>query len=92
MKTLLITAVLSTAFATNAAFAQAPSPAPSVPASGMTAATEAKFKAADKDGNGSLTGAELAPFKVDLAKIDTDKDGSISRVEFAAAAKAGVIK
>ena len=56
------------------------------------AAVEAKFKAADKNNSGALDGAELDAYKASLAKIDTDKDGKISRVEFAAAAKSGVVK
>ena len=56
------------------------------------AAVAAKFKAADKNGNGSLDGAELDAYKADLAKIDTDKDGKISLAEFQAASKAGVVK
>ena len=53
---------------------------------------DAKFKAADKNANGSLDGAEVDAYKADLAKIDTDKDGKISSAEFAAASKSGVIK
>lgn len=56
------------------------------------AAVDAKFKAADKNANGSLDGAELDAYKADLAKIDTDKDGKISRAEFASATKSGVVK
>ena len=56
------------------------------------AAIAAKFKAADKNGNGSLDGAELDTYKADLAKIDTDKDGKISLAEFQAASKSGVVK
>ena len=56
------------------------------------AAVSAKFKAADKNGNGSLEGAELDTYKADLAKIDSDKDGKISMAEFSAASKSGVVK
>jgi len=56
------------------------------------AAIAAKFKAADKNGNGSLDGAELDAYKANLAKIDTDKDGKISMAEFTAASKAGLVK
>ena len=31
-------------------------------------------------------------YKANMAKIDTDKDGKISQVEFVAASKAGLIK
>ena len=56
------------------------------------AAIAAKFKAADKNGNGSLDGAELDAYKANLAKIDTDKDGKISMAEFTAASKSGLVK
>lgn len=56
------------------------------------AAVAAKFKAADKNSNGSLDGTELDAYKADMAKIDTDKDGKISLAEFQAAAKSGVVK
>jgi EF hand len=62
------------------------------PAVTMDAATEAKFKAADKGGKGMIEGAALEPFKSVMAQVDTDKDGKISRGEFAAATKAGIIK
>ena len=79
---------LALMLASGAAFAQATPPkAPAV-----DAAVDAKFKAADKNGNGSLDGAEVDAYKADLTKIDTDKDGKISNAEFAAASKSGVIK
>jgi EF hand len=56
------------------------------------AAAEAKFKAADKNGNSTLEGAELEAHKSVLAQVDTDKDGKLSRSEFLAGAKAGHIK
>jgi hypothetical protein len=56
------------------------------------AAAETKFKAADKNNNGSLDGAELDPHRGVLAQVDTDKDGKISRAEFLAGSKAGHIK
>jgi Ca2+-binding EF-hand superfamily protein len=56
------------------------------------AAVEAKFKAADKNNNGSLDGTELDAYKANLAQIDTDKDGKISLAEFQAANKSGVVK
>ena len=79
---------LAVALASGAAFAQATPP--KMPAA--DAAVDAKFKAADKNNNGSLEGAELDAYKANLAKIDTDKDGKISSAEFAAASKSGVIK
>jgi len=79
---------LALVLATGSAFAQATPPkAPAV-----DAAVDAKFKSADKNGNGSLEGAELDAYKADLAKIDTNKDGKITSPEFAAATKSGVIK
>ena len=65
---------------------------PTTAATTPEAAVAAKFKAADKNGNGSLDGAELDAYKADLAKIDTDKDGKISLAEFQAAAKVGIVK
>ena len=79
---------LAVALASGAAFAQAmllKTPA-------ADAAVDAKFKAADKNNNGSLDGAELDTYKADFAKIDTDKDGKISSVESASATKSGIIK
>lgn len=58
----------------------------------MDAATDAKFKAADKTNKGYIEGAALDPYKPVMAKVDTDKDGKISRAEFAAGVKAGHIK
>lgn len=123
MQKVVTSAVLALAFASTAAFAQAPAPSaptggatppaasqppaakPSAPATTAPApaasaakpaalepAVEARFKAVDKDNNGTLDGAEVTGYKNDMAKIDTDKDGKISRAEFAAAVKGGVIK
>jgi EF hand len=58
----------------------------------MDPAAEAKFKAADKAGTGFIEGAALETYKPVMAKVDTNKDGKISRAEFAVAVKAGVIK
>src|SRR5262245_35789792 len=92
---MLTSAVLALALAAGPVLAQTAPKAPttpSAPAATMDSATEAKFKAADKDNNGVLEGAELNTYKADLAKIDTNKDGKVSRDEFAAAGKSGVIK
>ena len=62
------------------------------PAVTMEPAFEAKFKAADKDGKGFIEGAALETYKPVMTQVDTNKDGKISRAEFAAAAKAGIIK
>src|SRR5690348_10742405 len=95
----LVTGTFVVVFALTAgqAIAQttpAPTPAPAAKpaASAVDPAVEAKFKSADKNGSGVLEGAELDAFKTNLSKIDTDKDGKVSPVEFAAAAKAGLIK
>jgi Ca2+-binding EF-hand superfamily protein len=69
-----------------------PTTKPTTAAASGDAAVAAKFKGADKNGNGSLDGAELDSYKADLAKIDTDKDGKISLAEFTAANKSGVVK
>jgi hypothetical protein len=55
-------------------------------------ATEAKFETADEDNSGTLEGAEVEVYKPAMAQIDTNKDGKVSRDEFAAAIKAGTIK
>jgi hypothetical protein len=100
MKKFISLSVLALTVAGGAAFAQTTAPAPAVkaptattaPAVTVDPATEAKFKAADKSGKGFIEGADLTPYKEMLTKVDTDKDGKISKVEFAAAVKAGVIK
>ena len=94
MQKLLPSAALAIVLASGSAVAQTPTPPASPPASTVTldAATEAKFKAADKDNNGVLEGAEVDAYKADMAKIDSNKDGKISRDEFAVAAKDGLIK
>lgn len=76
---------LALAFVAGPAVAQTTTAAPD-------AAVEAKFKAADKNGSGTLEGAEVDAYKANMTKIDTNKDGKVSREEFAAATKAGVIK
>ena len=94
MKTLVTATLVGLALAVTPALAQTQTKAqpPAKTAAVDTAAVDAKFKAADKNGNGSLDGAELDAYKADLAKIDTDKDGKISLAEFQAASKSGVVK
>jgi EF hand len=105
MKTLAIASVLALSLAAaGTTFAQTtPAPAPTapatpsatpapVPAVTLDPAMEAKFKAGDKDNKGFIEGAALEPYKPMMDKIDTNKDGKISKAEFAAAAKAGIIK
>jgi EF hand len=74
------------------AIATGPALAQTTPPAAPDAAVEAKFKAADKNSNGALEGAEVDAFKANLTKIDTNKDGKVTRDEFAAATKAGTIK
>ena len=91
---LALTVASGSAYAQTSAPAPAPTPAPAAKAPAMTldAATEAKFKAVDKDNSGSLEASESTAYKADMAKIDTDKDGKVSRAEFAVAVKGGIIK
>lgn len=84
----LMTTIVALALASGSAFAQATPPA----APAADAAVVAKFKSADKNNNGTLDGAELNAHKTNMTKIDTDKDGKISQVEFVAATKVGHIK
>ena len=92
----ILTATLALVLAAGSAIAQTPAPtAPAAPPSStvtLDAASEAKFKTADKDNNGSLDGAEADPFKADMTKIDTNNDGKVSREEYGAAVKSGLIK
>jgi len=85
MMKLITGTFLALAIVSGPALAQTKAPA-------ADAAVEAKFKAADKNASGSLEGAEVDTYKPDLAKIDANKDGKVSRDAFAAATKAGVIK
>ena len=81
-------AALAIALATGGAFAQTTPPkAPAV-----DAAVDVKFKAADKNSNGTLDGGELDAYKATLTSIDTDKDGKVSKTEFSAGMTAGHIK
>lgn len=88
------TATPSATTAPSTASAPAAKPATTAQAAATTVdpAVEAKFKALDKDNGGTLEGAETATLKDVLAKVDTDKDGKVSKQEYAAAVKAGVIK
>jgi uncharacterized protein involved in high-affinity Fe2+ transport len=103
MKKVLSASLLALALATaghaNAQTTPMPSPAaspgaaPSAPAAPvqMDPASEAKFKAADPKATGFIEGAALKPYEPVMKEIDTDKDGKISRAEFASAVKAGII-
>ncbi|HWE16587.1 MAG TPA: hypothetical protein VG758_05300 [Hyphomicrobiaceae bacterium] len=66
-----------------AAYAQTTAPSP---------ADEAKFKAADKNSNGALEGGETDAYKANMTQIDTNKDGKLTREEFFAALKSGLIR
>lgn len=99
MKTLVTGTLLAVAMASSPVLAQtttAPAtstpPAATTAAPAMDAAVEAKFKTADKNNSGALDGAEVDLYKANITKIDTNKDGKVSRDEFAAATKAGDIK
>jgi len=65
---------------------------PAVDATSKTADPTAKFEAVDADDSGSLDGAEVDAYKAVMVQIDTNKDGKLSREEFAAAVTAGTIK
>jgi hypothetical protein len=91
MTKLLTGTLLALAIATGPALAQTTPPAGPAPGA-ADPAVDAKFKTADKNGNGTLEGAEVDAYKANLAKIDTNKDGKVTRDEFAAASKSGVIK
>jgi uncharacterized protein involved in high-affinity Fe2+ transport len=101
MKKVLSASLLALALATagNASAQTAPAPAPAAKAAPaapaapvvLDAAAEAKFKAADPKATGFIEGAALKPYEPVMKEIDTDKDGKISRAEFAAAVKAGII-
>lgn len=75
---------LALVLATGSATAQTKSAAPDP--------VDAKFAAADSDKSGTLEGKEADAYKADLTKIDTDKDGKISKQEFHVAAMTGLIK
>lgn len=104
MKKTSLALSLAALLAAGTAIAQTPAPsgpaAPGAPAAPSTSPaqakpadpSDAKFLAADKDKSGSLEGAELDTYKADMTKIDTNKDGKVSKEEFMAATKAGVIK
>jgi hypothetical protein len=84
-------AVIASAMAlalVSVAHAQTKPPSASAP----SAADEAKFKAADKNANGSLEGTETDAFKANMARIDTNKDGKVTREEFLAASRSGLIR
>ena len=92
----ITSAIIALAVLSGTAYAQAPAPkapnAPMAPSATVDPTVDAKFKAADKDGNGVLDGAELTAYKADMVKIDTDKDGKISKAEFSAAMSSGLVK
>ena len=93
MKQTMMSVATAIVLATGSAIAQTPAPTTTPPAAfKMDAATDAKFKAADKDKSGTLEGAEVDAYKADMAKIDTNKDSKVSQSEFDAAVKSGLIK
>jgi hypothetical protein len=99
MKKLLTGTLAALALAAGPAFAETPSAAAPAAGAGVEAKSktpdttaEARFKAADKNLSGALEGAEVDGYKANMASIDTNKDGKVSRDEFTAAVKAGHIK
>ena len=100
-KTSVILSLVSL-LAAGAVHAQAPAPAPSAPAPSKPSSAPAqakpadpvdiKFMTVDKDKSGMLEGAELDTYKADLAKINSNKDGKVSKEEFNMAMKTGLIK
>jgi hypothetical protein len=95
----LMALALATAGHASAQTAPTPAPAPAAKAApaappapmALDPASEAKFKTADPKATGFIEGAALKPYEPVMKEIDTDKDGKISRAEFAAAVKAGII-
>jgi hypothetical protein len=69
-----------------------PSGGPAGEAATLDPAAEARFKALDKNASGTLDGAETDAMKASMGQIDTDKDGKVSRAEFGAAVKSGLIR
>ena len=93
MKNIITASIITLGLAAVPAMAQSTAPkTPSAPATSMDPAADAKFKTADKDSNGTLSGAEVNAYKANMSKIDTNKDGNVSRDEFASAVRSGVIK
>ena len=94
MKQTMMSVATAIVLATGSAIAQTPAPTTTPPAAAfkLDAATEAKFKAVDKNNNGSLEGAEVDAYKADMSKIDTNKDNKVSPAEYDAAVKSGLIK
>ncbi len=100
MKKTSLAISLAALLAAGPAIAQTPAPSSPAPAAPSTTPAQAKpadpaetkFMTADKNKSGSLEGTELDTYKADMAKIDTNKDGKVSKEEFIAASKAGVIK
>jgi hypothetical protein len=87
MRYAVLATVIALALAPAGYAQQQPSP-PSAP----SAADDAKFKAADKNGNGALEGTETDAFKAKMTQIDSNKDGKVTREEYLAAAKSGVVR
>ena len=88
-RTSLIAALLAgTAFAVNA---QTATKAPAEPAAKSNAAVEMSFAGADKNNDGKLSKDEAASIPglaAQFDKLDKDKDGFLSPMEFSAATPA----
>ena len=91
MKHAVLATLIALALA-PAVHAQTKQPSGSPPSASTPSADEAKFKAADKNGNGALEGTETDAYKANMTQIDANKDGRVTREEFLAAAKSGVIR
>jgi EF hand len=96
MKKVLSASLLALALATaghaNAQTTPMPSPAASPGAAPSAPAAPVQMDpASDPKATGFIEGAALKPYEPVMKEIDTDKDGKISRAEFASAVKAGII-
>ena len=81
MRYTVLAAVIALALA-PAVHAQTKQPSGTPPAATTpSGGDEAKFKAADKNGNGALEGAEADAYKTSMTKIDSNKDGKVTLAE-----------
>jgi Ca2+-binding EF-hand superfamily protein len=90
MRTLIIATAIALGIAP--AMAQQKAPTTTTPPATADSSANARFKAADKNGNGNLEGAELDAFRTAMTQVDSNKDGKLSRTEFLAGVKGGHIR